>query len=163
MDLAFSVWNATIYEGFASAPATVRLFDLNFVPGSVLGAGVNSWTYNATDNVLSIVFGQGGRFTVHEAVIIGLPGASPQEEMTLWPNPSQGQVKVQTQGSGELQVYDIQGRMLHSMAVEQGENSLDLNGSGFTQTGSGRLSPGLYMVVLVRDGKKVAVSKLMLQ
>lgn len=155
MDLAFSVLDGTNYEGFASAPATVRLFDLNFVPGSVLGMGVSSWSYNASDNVLTIVFGQGGRFTVHEDVIIGLPGAAPQEDLTIWPNPTQGQVSVQTQGSGELRVYDLQGRILETQSVTAGTTTLDLNTSG-------RLSPGLYMVVLFRDGKNVAVRKLKL-
>lgn len=153
MDLAFSKLDAMNYEGWASAPATVRLFDLNFVPGSVLGVGVNSWSYNANDNVLSIVFGQGGRFTVHEAVIIGLPGAAPQEDLLIWPNPASGRVHLRTVSGGELCIYDVRGRLMRKISVAEGHSEVDLDG----------LSQGLYLAVLLRDGKKVAARKIMLE
>ena len=72
---------------------------------------------------------------------------SEQDTMSVWPNPTSGQVVVNTKTATTMEVFDLQGRMVAKYPLKQGPNSIDL----------GHLSSGLYYL----KGANGALGKVM--
>ncbi|WBA43834.1 heparinase II/III domain-containing protein [Hymenobacter canadensis] len=64
--LSWQQLSGTQYEGYASR-ATELVLALHFVPGNVTGAGVRSFTYDASTRQLTLTLIQAGRFFVSAA------------------------------------------------------------------------------------------------
>lgn len=87
--------------------------------------------------------GQGSDYTSGEA-----------GRLVLQPNPAKGEVKITfplIQEQGEIDIFDLQGILRHSVILAAGQNSHSLSLEGFM--------PGLYFVS-VKNDKQVIVQKL---
>gem|GEM_PF-6104450 len=72
--------------------------------------------------------------------------------VTLYPNPSDGKVYLETDEDYKIIVYNSLGQIVHSCTVTPGKNLLDFN----------ELTKGIYIIHLIRD-KETNMLKLILQ
>ncbi|MEM0996504.1 MAG: T9SS type A sorting domain-containing protein [Bacteroidota bacterium] len=152
MDVALSVLDPENYEGHVSEGGTVRFWNLNFVPGSVLGVGVANWSYDASDGGLTVQFSQAGYFTIHQDVIIGVGG--PQStSVRVYPNPTQGRVTIAAPEADAVQVWDLQGRFLRAVKLNNGRATLELD----------HLPPGTYLLGIYQNRKLLKSERLVVQ
>jgi hypothetical protein len=146
--------DATSHEAYASESGTYYIYNLGYVPGSVLGFGtVQSWQYDAGLDRLAVQIGDPGRFTIHLDVIIGA-ATSARGQIQMWPNPATGDVNFEMQmETGILELIGMDGRMVLRKGF--GESAFQLDLSAFPA--------GVYLV-RVRDseGQIVATQKLIL-
>jgi hypothetical protein len=76
-------------------------------------------------------------------------GADPDDvqNLTIYPNPAEGHVNVrlsQTIASGNMQLFDLQGRLMHSMELDEGTNYASLSLKN--------IPAGVYFLRLMADG-----------
>lgn len=128
VDFALEKDDAKNYSGYCSDSTDVVLHFPAFAPGSVLGAGVDSWSYNALTQELMIDFKGGGKFTIHEDVIISEEPRVEESEVLVWPNPVGEMLNVRMKEAGEYLLFDLNGRIQMRGEVEAGENQLALEG-----------------------------------
>nr|MBP8073660.1 T9SS type A sorting domain-containing protein [Bacteroidia bacterium] len=141
---------------YASASGTYYIYHLGYVPGSVLGFGtVQSWQYDAGLDRLMVVIGDPGRFTIHEGVIIGSNPAQAERNLFVWPNPSAGNLHVETVlEQGQFELLGMDGRLLMSRRF---------NGYSF-QLEVENLPAGVYLArVCDESGKVKGMQKVVLE
>ncbi len=147
--------DATSHEAYASASGTYYIYNLGYVPGSVLGFGtVQSWSYDAGLDRLAVEIGDPGRFTIHLDVIIGA-AQSAGKTIQIWPNPTSGTVYFETRlESGSVELIGMDGRMVLRENFETSAFQMDLH----------ELSSGVYLA-RVRDaqGQVMGTQKLVVE
>lgn len=90
----------------------------------------------------------------------GLEGKqSNPAQLTARPNPVQDKVSIQFPGVGEdisrLEVYDVNGKLQHSIKVSKGITEIDVSTAGWLK--------GIYFCRLITDGQAVATGKFLVQ
>lgn len=148
--------DATKHEAYASASGTYYIYHLGYVPGSVLGFGtVQSWQYDAGLDRLMVVIGDPGRFTIHEDVIIGSNPVQADRNLLIWPNPSAGNLHVETVlEQGQFELLGMDGRLLMSRRF---------NGYSFLLEVE-NLPAGVYLArVCDESGKVTGMQKVVLE
>jgi hypothetical protein len=83
-----------------------------------------------------------------------------QFNLLIYPNPANDEVNVLYNigseiGNATIEIYDITGRTINSYKVVLGNNNLKIN----TQ----KYNKGIYYVILVVDGQRMKVEKLVIQ
>jgi Heparinase II/III-like protein len=141
---ALAVMDTASYEGHAGAAGTLYLYNLGFVPQSVLGWGVvQSWQYDSNLDRLAIVMSGAGRFTIHRDFILETRENAGLDQLRLAPNPAHAQVAVHvgTAGAGTWTLLDLQGRVLRAGNYAGGRFVIALDAFAF----------GLYFVRTVDE------------
>lgn len=153
---ALGKMDATSHEAYASASGTYYIYHLGYVPASVLGFGtVQSWQYDAGLDRLEVVIGDPGRFTIHEDLIIGSHPMQADRNLFIWPNPSAGNIHVETElEQGRFELLGMDGRLLLTRGFSGYAFEMEL----------GNLPAGVYLARL-RDaqGRVLGVQKVVLE
>jgi hypothetical protein len=128
-DIAYARLDSSNAEGFITSPGTVKFRQVEFIPGTVLGAGISMWSYDPTSRLISATFNGEGYFTVHEAVLVGSPDDYSADGLTVWPVPSINQMHVCVPGSAGMLIWsDLSGRILRKWEISGQDTILDLEG-----------------------------------
>lgn len=77
-----------------------------------------------------------------EEGVVSLPKKSSTTHLTVYPNPSQGQVNVQFDGAFDLAIYTFDGRQVYSKEQVFDQFTIDT-----------KLAPGTYIVLVTQNGK----------
>ena len=155
-DWALSRVDPDNYEAYGNQAATVYVYGLGFTPASVLGFGVvQSWSYDAGLDRTEIVLSGPGYYTIHKAFIVGQENQMPENSISAWPNPSQGNFKIETNlEAGSAKVFSSNGALLYSREFAGTQFELDL----------GELAAGVYFLRIANDaGEFVGVEKLVVE
>ena len=146
---------SNIFVGWIQQPATNQKFSVGFDKRSDNSDKVfynlsNSWNQSSIPGSIMIrpVFGQAYDW-------VGVNDADNQEELLVYPNPSNGQVFIQERYAGQLrsagiQVYDMSGRTVHQQVGYNGSLRL------------GTLQSGIY-ILRVETNKGLFTQRLVLQ
>ncbi len=86
MGFALEKTNSSRFDGYASDTGTVQLY-IPFSPASVNGWGIDLWSYDALNGILSLHFWKETWFAIHQNFVAGLPRSLPGKEVALFPNP----------------------------------------------------------------------------
>lgn len=125
--LALERLDAKNYRGYLSEGGSVEFHDIGFVPQSVNGIPVQSFNYDANQDILTVQFGGGGYFFIHEDFIVGV-NPSPSSKLYAYPNPTKDLIHIEVpESDGELFVHDVMGRMLFHEAMASHNFSLDFS------------------------------------
>lgn len=135
-NLSLTVQDSATYAGHCATSGTVYFHDLEFVPQSVLGTEVTTWSYDANTGVLTVVFSGAAGFTIHEDLILSWSGPS-EASSRFYPNPAKDFLYVESKTGfnalqqNEARIYDLNGKLVFTAKVNQaGKNRVKLNLGG---------------------------------
>lgn len=124
--------DSVTYDGYihTQGNSTVSFTNLDFVPQTVLGAPVVNWNY--ANGVLAVEFDGDAEFSILEELIVG---QLENEKITfdVFPNPASGEVLVRAvsmewSGNCQIELRDLNGRLLRTSSFQNGRGSLNLGG-----------------------------------
>jgi uncharacterized repeat protein (TIGR03803 family) len=95
--------------------------------------------------------------TVNVGSSLGINNLTASEDISVYPNPSNGNITIALSGITEkstVEVYNVMGQQVYTSALELGNNSIDLNTK----------SSGVYLYrIVTENGKLIGQGKLVIQ
>lgn len=132
---------------------TFAIFD-SYGDGICCGFGQGSYTLSTDDGTIIV---QGGDFELSDITNFGATvnlsiEDNKESSVTLYPNPTNGIINIQTKNNLEITIFDITGKKILNVAEVSNGSQIDLSG----------LTVGLYLVKM-NDGVNQSTQKLIIK